>query len=133
MLKKMPYISLPKALLLLRISISLVFFTHAMMRVLNGSLDRFGSFLNLKGLLFGTALVWMITAFELIGGILLALGKYTQLVCLGFLVILLMGIILIHFSQGWFVGEHGTGGMEYSFILIMALITVMSGEKQNSH
>lgn len=133
MLKKMPYIPLPQALLLLRVSISLVFFSHAIMRLLNGTIDRFGSFLNVKGLLFGTALVWMITAFELIGGILLAFGKFTQLVCLGFLVILIMGVVLIHFSQGWFVGEHGTGGMEYSFILIMALITVMSGKKQNSH
>ncbi len=116
-----------QALSLLRIAIATVFFLHAIVRLFNGSMDQFGSFLNGKGFLCETAMVWVITVFELIGGILLALGKFTKLIGFAFIGLLVMGIILIHFSQGWFVGEHGTGGMEYSFILIMGLLAVMSG------
>ena len=129
----MRYLKQPKALLLLRLSVALIFFLHAFVRLLNGTIAQFGEFLNLKGFVFGITIVWIITVFELLGAIFLAVGKLVKLMCTGFIVLLLVGIILIHFSQGWFVGEHGTGGMEYSFILIMALITVMSGEKQNPH
>ena len=118
--------------MLLRVATALVFFLHAIARVWNDTIGIFGSFLNQKGLVIGTPLVWAITAFELIGGVLLAIGKFSKLVCFGFLFILLVGIVLIHFSNGWFVGEHGTGGMEYSFILIIALLTVMSAEEQKS-
>lgn len=129
----MRYLKQPKALLLLRLSVALIFFLHAFVRLLNGTIAQFGEFLNLKGFVFGITIVWIITVFELLGAIFLAVGKLVKLMCTGFIMLLLVGIILIHFSQGWFVGEHGTGGMEYSFILIMALITVMSGEKQNPH
>ena len=129
----MRFLKQPKALLLLRLSVALIFFLHAFVRLLNGTIAQFGEFLNLKGFVFGITIVWIITVFELLGAIFLAVGKLVKLMCTGFIVLLLVGIILIHFSQGWFVGEHGTGGMEYSFILIMALITVMSGENQNSH
>ncbi len=117
-----------QALSLLRIAIAFVFFLHAIVRLFNGSIDGFGAFLNGKGLICGTALVWFITVFELIGSSLLALGKFTKLIGSAFIWLLLMGIILIHFSQGWFVGEHGTGGMEYSFILIMGLLAVMDSK-----
>ena len=129
----MRYLKQPKALLLLRLSVALIFFLHAFVRLLNGTIAQFGEFLNLKGFVFGITIVWIITVFELLGAIFLAVGKLVKLMCTGFIMLLLVGIILIHFSQGWFVGEHGTGGMEYSFILIMALITVMSGENQNPH
>ena len=129
----MRYLKQPKALLLLRLSVALIFFLHAFVRLLNGTIAQFGEFLNLKGFVFGITIVWIITVFELLGAIFLAVGKLVKLMCTGFIMLLLVGIILIHFSQGWFVGEHGTGGMEYSFILIMTLITVMSGEKQNPH
>ena len=129
----MRYLKQPKALLLLRLSVALIFFLHAFVRLLNGTIAQFGEFLNLKGFVFGITIVWIITVFELLAAIFLAVGKLVKLMCTGFIMLLLVGIVLIHFSQGWFVGEHGTGGMEYSFILIMALITVMSGEKQNPH
>ena len=71
----------------------------------------------------------MITVFEIVGGVLLAIGSYIKPLSLGFIFLLLMGIILIHLPLGWFVGEHGTGGVEYSFILIVAFIVVMAAEK----
>lgn len=134
-MKRFPFLSLKQALLLLRISIALVFFTHAAVRLFNGTIPQFGSFFTNKGFPFGVTIVWVITVFEIVGGLLLALGYFTKLLSAGFIIMLLVGIILIHASLGWFVGEHGTGGSEYSFILIVALIVSASAKNcsfQNS-
>lgn len=122
-------LSLKQALTLLRISLAIVFLAHALVRITGGTIDRFAGFLNDKGLILGHILVWLITAFELVGGILLALGYFTKWLSAGFIALLLAGIVLIHASQGWFVGEHGTGGSEYSFTLIMAFLVVLASTR----
>jgi len=119
-----PFLSLKNALVLLRLSLAVVFLAHAVVRVANGSIPQFGQFLTAKGLPAGTLLVWLITIFELVGGLLLAAGRYVRWLSAGFIILLLVGILLIHASQGWFVGEHGTGGVEYSFVLIVAFLVV---------
>lgn len=83
-----------------------------------------------KGLPYGVAWVWAITAYEIAGGLLLLLGIYTRLLSAGFIILLLAGIVLIHASLGWFVGEHGTGGCEYSVILIVALLVVAAEKRE---
>ena len=122
----MPYLNLYRSLVLLRIAIALVFFMHALVRVLNNTIGIFGHFLEQKHFIYGTVIVWILTCFEILGAILLAIGRYTKPIALAFIFILVVGIILIHYQLGWFVGEHGTGGIEYSFILIMALITIIA-------
>ncbi len=37
-----------------------------------------------------------------------------------------MGIVLVHAPAGWFVVGHGRNGMEYSVLLIAALLCVGS-------
>jgi len=118
-MKSFPFINLSQSLIILRVSLALVFIAHATVRLSNGTINQFGGFLNDKGLLLGIPMVWAITAFEIIGGVLLALGYFKKWLAAGFILMLLIGIILIHASLGWFVGEHGTGGSEYSFILII--------------
>ena len=100
-----------------------------MVRVTGGTVDRFGGFLTSKGFPYGTPIVWMITAYELAGGLLLALGYFTKWLSAGFIGILTIGIVIIHAEKGWFVGEHGEGGSEYSFILIIALIVIAAAER----
>ncbi|QNK61624.1 DoxX family protein [Pedobacter sp. PAMC26386] len=128
-MKKNPFISLANSLVLLRYSVAFIFLAHATIRVTDGTVERFGGFLNSKGFVYGTSIVWMITAYELIGGVLLALGYFTKWLSAGFMGIILMGIVIIHAEKGWFVGEHGDGGSEYSFILVMALIVIAAAGK----
>lgn len=125
-----PFVSLPQSLVILRVSLAFIFLTHAVVRVLKGTIDSFAYFLNNKGLVIGTALVWGITIFEIVGGIALALGYFTRWLSAGFILMLVIGVILIHASLGWFVGEHGTGGTEYSFILIMALVVIAAKDRK---
>jgi putative oxidoreductase len=125
----MPFITLARAIILLRVSLALVFIIHATVRILHHTIGNFSEFLTNKGFKYATVIVWMITVFEIVGGVILAIGNYVKQLSIGFIIILLIGIILIHLPLGWFVGEHGTGGVEYSFILIMAFIAVMAAEK----
>jgi putative oxidoreductase len=129
-MQRFPFLSLPQSLVILRFALAIVFFMHAIVRLFNGTIPQFGGFLNSKGLVIGVPLVWMITVFEIIGSILLALGYYKKILSAGFIILLLVGILLIHASLGWFVGEHGSGGSEYSFILIVALV-VVAADKGN--
>ncbi len=127
-----PFVSLKTALIVLRISLAIVFLAHAIVRILGGTINQFAGFLNAKGLMIGHVLVWSITVFELAGGVLLALGYFTKWLSAGFIGMLLVGIVLIHAGQGWFVGEHGTGGVEYSFILIVAFLVVAAADNKSA-
>jgi putative oxidoreductase len=126
------FISQSNSLILLRVSIAAIFLAHSTVRIANSTVGQFGEFLENKGFAFGVVWVWGITVFEIIGGLLLAFGYFTKILAAGFIFLLVVGIVLIHAELGWFVGEHGTGGSEYSFILIMALIVIAASEKKSS-
>lgn len=119
-----------RAILLLRIITALLFFLHAFVRVVKYTIPNFSEFLLQKGFVYPELVVWMITVFELAGGILLAMGYFKKLLSVAFILLLIMGIILIHAQLGWFVGEHGTGGSEYSVLLIAALLVIAADDKR---
>lgn len=130
-MKKRLFISAKQSIILLRISLAIIFLTHSITRIANSTIEQFGGFMESKGFIYGTSWVLGITSFELIGGLLLAFGYFPRVISIGFILMLIVGIILIHASLGWFVGEHGTGGSEYSFILIMSLLVISTNENQN--
>jgi putative oxidoreductase len=130
-MKNVPFPALYQAVRLLRIGVAIIFLAHAGYRLFRaGSMQEFAAFLDNKGLVYGKAIVALITLYEIAGGIALALGFFVKWLAALFIVLLLAGIAIIHLRLGWFVGEHGTGGCEYSFILIMALLTVASAENE---
>ena len=124
------WISQHYALVLLRIGVSVLMMAHGFQRLYYNTVNDFGDFLNAKGFVIGYALAWTITLFELGGGLLLALGKFTRWICLGWMVVIAMGIILVHAQNGWFVVGPSTGGVEYSILLLLALITVAAQENK---
>ena len=123
-----PYLSLAHSLLVLRVSVAIFFMAHAAVRIVVGSIPVFGGFLETQGFPAGVVLVWLITIYELSAGLMMALGKYTRLMTAGFAVIVVGGIILIHARLGWFVGEHGIGGMEYSMSLLVSLLVIAASD-----
>ena len=129
-MQQYPFLTLKQSLLILRIAVAVIFLAHAIVRICNGSIPQFSEFMESKGLPYGVAWVWAIIAYEITGGILLLLGKYTRWLSTGFIILLLVGIVLIHASLGWFVGEHGTGGCEYSVLLIVALLVIAAAQRE---
>ena len=117
-----PFVTLPAALVVLRGAVALFFMAHAAVRIADGSIPRLVGFLESQGLPFDVALVRALSACELIAGTLMAAGWRARWMAGGLFVIAAMGIVLIHRHAGWFVGEHGTGGSEYSVSLMVSLL-----------
>lgn len=131
-MRRFPFMSLAVAMILLRVAVAVFFMAHAAVRVANGSIPQFGAFLEQRGWPVGVLLVGCITAYELIGGMQMALGWRARWMALGLFFIAGMGIVLIHAPLGWFVGEHGSGGMEYSLCLMVALLAIAAADAQDA-
>lgn len=128
-MKPYPFISLPHALIVLRVSVAIFYMAHATVRVVGGSVPQFGDFMERAGFSHGIAWVWAITLYELIAGTLMALGRQVRWAATGLFAIAAVGIALIHRHFGWFVGEHGTGGSEYSVCLMVSLLVIAAADK----
>lgn len=113
---------------ILRILMGLVFMAHGAARLIDYSLPGFGEFLNSKGFPAGFYMAWAVTLFELGGGLLMVLRKFVRWFCIGEIIILLTGIIIVHSPNGWFVVGKTLGGMEYSVVLIVTLTAIFIAE-----
>ena len=126
LLRGYPWCPLADALRLLRIVTALLFMAHASMRFVNGTIAQFGVFMESQGFPNGQAWVLAITFYELGAGCLLLLDRGVRWAASGLALIVSVGIWLIHRHNGWFVGEHGIGGSEYSVALLAMLLVIAS-------
>jgi putative oxidoreductase len=131
-MKNFPFITLTQSLVILRVATAGMFLAHSIVRICNGTIPQFAGFMANKGFPFSMLIVILITIFETVGSLLLLFGYFSRWLAAGFIFMLLMGNLIIHIDQGWFVGEHGSGGMEYSFELIFALLVIAAGDKEKS-
>lgn len=126
-----PFVSLDAAFVVARIMTAVFFLAHAAVRVALWTIPQFSLFW--QGLGFseavGTALVWAITLTEFVCGALLIAGRHVRLATIPLVAIAAGGIALIHARLGWFVGEHGTGGSEYSVALLVLLLLIAAWER----
>lgn len=123
-MKQIPFVSLRGALVGLRIATALLFMAHSVVRVVKGTIPQFGAFLESIGFPYGEVWVWAITVAELLAGTLLIIGRRIRWAATALFAIAAAGIVLIHRHFGWFVGEHGTGGSEYSVALLVMLVVI---------
>lgn len=106
---------------------------HAIVRITHNTIPQFAEFMGNLGFPVPVILVWLITLVEIIGGILLILGRYIGPVVISFMTILIGGIAIIHSKFGWFVGEHGTGGSEYSVCLFLCLLVIAAADSEGMY
>lgn len=105
------------SLLIIRLAAAGNMLIHGITRLYVGGVSPFDDYLVLLG--FPPYSAWLITFFEIIASVIIIAGKWITPLCLVFCLELLMGIVLVHFSEGWFVVGHGRNGMEYSILLII--------------
>lgn len=121
--------------LLLRIAVAIILLTHSVFGMFNNGINDFGNlFLNQIGFApFGVFLAWSIKLSHVVAAILLLTNKYVKLAGFITIFILVMGIVLVHFKEGWFVVGGGRNGVEYNFLLIIILLAIMypNGFKKN--
>jgi putative oxidoreductase len=113
---------------LLRIVIATFMGIHGVTRILLRGVEGFGIFLNSVGFPAGYIFAILVTAFELIGSFLLIIKYKIKYVSSCFIFELLVGILLVHIHEGWFVVGAGRNGIEYSALLIACFTTVILEE-----
>ncbi len=116
-----------KNLSILRIALIVVFLTHSIAGMFNNGVNDFGNlYLNQVGFApFGVAIAWLVK-FSHVGLVFsLLTDRYLKFMVVTTLLVLVSGIVMIHFKEGWFVVGGGRNGMEFNFLLIMCLLTII--------
>jgi putative oxidoreductase len=122
---------------ILRIAIAIILLVHGIAGMFNNGVNDFGNlYLNQIGFApFGLYIAWAIKLSHVLCAIFLILDRYVKWAAIITIPILVAGIILIHFKEGWFVVGGGRNGMEYNFLLICVLLAIAfpNGFKKQSH
>lgn len=117
------------ALTIIRVTAACNMLIHGIVRIANNGVTPFDGFLSSFGLPAYSA--WVITVFEIVGAVALILNRWVIPISILFILQLLMGIILVHGREGWFVVGAGRNGVEYSVLLIICFIsTLLSARKK---
>lgn len=114
-------------ILILRIAVAIILLTHSIPGMFNNGVNDFGNlFLNQIGFApFGVALAWSIKSSHVVCAVLLLINKYIKWASILTILILITGIVLVHFKEGWFVVGGGRNGVEYNFLLICVLLAIL--------
>ncbi len=120
---------------ILRAAMAVILLTHSVSSIATGDVNDFGElYLNQIGFSpLGVPIAWAVKLSHVACAILLVINKYIKPAAIVTITILLMGIILVHWPEGWFVVGYGRNGMEYNFLLICVLLFLMypNGLKRN--
>ena len=113
--------------LLLRLPIVIILLVHGMGGMFNNGINDFGNlYLNQIGFApIGLILAWVIKLSHVLCAICLLINKFIFWPAIITIIILLMGIILIHYNEGWFVVGGGRNGLEFNFLLIFVLLSLI--------
>ena len=112
---------------ILRSAVAIILLTHSIPGMFNNGVNDFGNlYLNQIGFApVGVYLAWMIKISHVVCAVLLLLNKFIKPAAIVTIFILIMGIVLVHFKEGWFVVGGGRNGVEYNFLLICVLVAIM--------
>lgn len=112
---------------LLRIAIAIILLMHSVTGMFNGGITAFGNlYLNQVGFApIGLYLAWLIKLSHVAAAVCLILDRYLKWAVLITIAILVAGIVMIHGREGWFVVAGGRNGVEFNFLLIASLLTIL--------
>lgn len=112
---------------LLRLSVSIILLAHSLSGMFNNGINDFGNFfLNQIGFApYGVLLAWSIKLSHVVAAFCLLFEKYVKWASIITISILITGIFLVHLKEGWFVVGGGRNGVEFNFLLIFVLLTIM--------
>jgi len=122
---------------LLRIAMIIILLAHSIPGMLDGGVNNFGNFyLNQVGFApIGVALAWVIKLSHVVAAGCLLVERYVKWACGVTILILIAGIAMVHYPEGWYVVGGGRNGVEFNFLIIFVLLTLMfpnGFKKQNT-
>jgi putative oxidoreductase len=114
------------SLSLVRIGVAVLIFIHGAFRASHWDpyVTGFGEWLGSQGFPEGFYWAVAVTLYELIAPWFIIARRFVTLACLGHIVIVGLGAVLVHYPAGWFVVGAGRNGMEYSMLLLICLAAV---------
>lgn len=113
--------------LLLRLAMAIILLAHSIPGMFNGGINNFGNlYLNQAGFApLGLPLAWAIKLSHVVCAICILWGKFVKPAALLTIAILIAGIIMVHFKEGWYVVGGGRNGVEFNLLLIVVLLAIM--------
>lgn len=111
----------------LRLAVAIILLVHSVYGMFNNGINEFGDlYLNQIGFApFGVPLAWAIKLSHVAAAVCLLLYKFIKPAAIITIFVLVMGIVLVHFKEGWFVVGAGRNGVEFNFLLIFSLLSIM--------
>jgi putative oxidoreductase len=112
---------------LLRLAVSVILLMHSVPGIFNNGINEFGNYyLNEIGFApAGIALAWTIKMSHIVCAACLMFEKFVKPACIITIAIMISGIIMVHFKEGWYVVGAGRNGYEFNILMICVLITIM--------
>lgn len=113
--------------LILRLATAVILIMHSIPGMFNNSVNNFGNlYLNTVGFApVGLYLAWAIKISHVVCALLFLTNKFVKPAAIVTITILVAGIIMVHFKNGWYVVGGGSNGVEFNFLLIAVLLTIM--------
>jgi putative oxidoreductase len=112
-----PYAAIP-----LRLALGIGFMMHGLQKLgaIDGTnIDKVSGFFGSLGFAPATFWAWVVALVETIGGAMVLIGLWTPIAAMLLAIVMLVAILRVHISNGFFVG---VGGIELAFAnLMMAL------------
>jgi putative oxidoreductase len=112
---------------LLRLITAIILLIHSIPGMFNGGIRDFGLlYLDPAGFApFGLFLAWCIKLSHVAAAICLVTNRWIKPAAIITITILIAGIVMVHFREGWFVVGGGRNGMEYNVLLIAVLTSIL--------
>lgn len=113
--------------LILRLAVAIILLVHSIPGIFNNGINDFGKlYLNEIGFApLGVPNAWAIKISHILAAGCLIFNRYIKLASIVTIFVLIMGIIMVHFKEGWFVVGGGRNGVEFNFLLICVLVYLM--------
>lgn len=116
-----------KSLFFLRFAIAVILAFHSIPSFFTMDVIQFGqNYLGQQGFgMMGVPIAISIKMIHLLAIFGLLFNKFLTPLSILNIVILIAGIIMIHWDEGWYVVGGGRNGMEFNFLLIFCFLTLI--------
>ena len=110
---------------LLRFALTVIMVMHGVTSFVDGSVIEFGKGLESSFGKMGIPIAIAVKLIHVLSIPALLINKYIKPLAVLNIIILISGIIMVHWAHGWYVVGGGSGGIEYNFLLIFSFATLL--------
>lgn len=112
---------------LLRLIVVIILLMHGIPGMFDNGINDFGKlYLNEVGFApIGVPLAWAIKLSHIVCAFCFLFNRYIKPAAIITIIVLIAGIVMVHFKEGWYVVGGGRNGVEFNVLLIFVLLTIM--------